>query len=121
MIYRFADCVLDTDRRELRRAGQVVPLEPQVFDLVVLFAGRPDGVLTRDDLIKAVWGGRFVADTTIDSRVAAARRAIGDSGSLQALIRTIPRRGFRFVGTVCTEAPAEPLPPPALPDLPSIA
>ena len=121
MIYRFADCVLDTDRRELQRAGLVVPLEPQVFDLLVLFARRPDGVVARDDLINAVWGGRFVADATIDSGIADARRAIGDSGSLQALIRTVPRRGFRFVGTVSAEAPPEQFPAPALPDLPSIA
>src|SRR5262245_38111187 len=121
MIYRFADCVLDTDRRELQRAGQVVPLEPQVFDLLALFARRPDGVVARDELINTIWAGRFVADTTIDSRIAAARRAIGDSGSLQALIRTVPRRGFRFVGTVSMEAPAEEPRAPALPDLPSIA
>jgi len=121
MIYRFADCGLDTERRELQRAGQVVPLEPQVFDLLVLFAERPDKVVSRDDLIKSVWGGRFVADTTIDSRIAAARRAIGDNGLLQALIRTVPRRGFRFVGTVSVEPPAGRPPARALPDLPSIA
>jgi len=121
MIYRFADCGLDTERRELQRAGQVVPLEPQVFDLLVLFAERLDKVVSRDDLIKSVWGGRFVADTTIDSRIAAARRAIGDNGLLQALIRTVPRRGFRFVGTVSVEPPAGRPPARALPDLPSIA
>jgi len=121
MIYRFADCVLDSDRRELQRAGRVVPLEPQVFDLLVLFAERPDKVMARDDLIKSVWGGRFVADATIDSRIAAARRAIGDSGSRQALIRTVPRRGFRLVGTVSVEAPTERFSARALPDLPSIA
>ena len=58
MIYRFADCVLDTDRRELQRAGQVVAVEPQVFDLLVLFARRPDEVVARDGLIDEVWGGR---------------------------------------------------------------
>ena len=77
--------------------------------------------MARGDLIDAVWGGRFVADATIDSRIAAARRAIGDSGSLQALIRTVPRRGFRFVGTVSVEASTERSPAPALLDLPSIA
>lgn len=122
MIYRFADCVLDTDRRELQRAGQVVPTEPQVFDLLVQFARRPDAVMARDKLIDAVWGGLVVSDATIDSRIAAARRAIGDSGSLQALIRTVPRRGFRFVGTVSVEAPSGQRPASApLPDLPSIA
>ena len=121
MIYRFADCVLDTDRCELQRAGRVVPLEPQVFDLLVLLARRPDAVRARGDLIDAVWDGRVVSDATIDSRVAAARRAIGDSGSQQALIRTVPRRGFRFVGTVSAEGPADQLPASALPDLPSIA
>lgn len=121
MIYRFADCILDTDRRELQRAGQVVPIEPQVFDLLVLFAGRPDEVMARGNLIDAVWGGRFVADATIDSRIADARRAIGDSGALQAMIRTVPRRGFRFVGTVSADRPPERVAAAALPDLPSIA
>jgi adenylate cyclase len=121
MIYRFADCILDTERRELQRSGQVVPLEPQVFDLLVLFARRPDEVVARGDLIDAVWEGRFIADATIDSRIATARRAIGDSGSMQALIRTLPRRGFRFVGTVSVEGPTERFPARALPDRPSIA
>lgn len=120
MIYRFADCVLDADRRELQRAGQVVPLEPQVFDLLMLLARRPDALLSRSELVDAVWSGRFVSDATIDSRIAAARRAIGDSGSEQAFIRTLPRRGFRFVATVKVDPPPDPYPQPPLPDLPSI-
>jgi DNA-binding winged helix-turn-helix (wHTH) protein/tetratricopeptide (TPR) repeat protein len=120
MIYRFADCVLDAERRELTRAGQIVAIEPQVFDLLALFAGRPDCIVSRNDLIETVWGGRFVSDATIDSRIAAARRAIGDSGSTQAVIRTVPRRGFRFVSAVSVAATADPYPQPALPDLPSI-
>lgn len=121
MIYRFADCALDTERRELQRSGLVVPLEPQVFDLLVVFVRRPDEVVSRGDLIDAVWDGRFVADATIDSRIATARRAIGDSGSTQALIRTVPRRGFRFVGAVSVDSPPEESTVPALPELPSIA
>jgi TolB-like protein len=120
MIYRFADCVLDEERRELLRAGHVVPLEPQVFDLLVLFARRPDSIVARSELIEAVWDGRFVSDATIDSRIAAARRAIGDNGAEQALIRTVPRRGFRFIATVKVEQPADPCLQPPLPDLPSI-
>jgi DNA-binding winged helix-turn-helix (wHTH) protein/tetratricopeptide (TPR) repeat protein len=121
MIHRFTDCVLDGERRELRRAGKLVAVEPQVFDLLALFASRPDSVVSRSDLIDAVWGGRVVSDATIDSRIAAARRAIGDSGSTQALIRTVPRRGFRFTATVTTDQAGDPYPQPPLPDLPSIA
>lgn len=121
MIYRFADCALDDSQRELRRAGQNVPIEPQVFDLLLLLVRRPDTLVLRSDLVDAVWGGRFISDATIDSRIATARRAIGDSGSEQALIRTVPRRGFRFVATVSVDPSADPNPRPPLPDKPSIA
>ncbi len=121
MIYRFGDGVLDLPRRELRRGGALVTLEPQVFDLLVLLLEKRDRVVGRSELIDAIWGGRFVSDATVDSRVAAARRAIGDSGSAQAMIRTVPRRGFRFVVAVATETPTERFPAPVVPDLPSIA
>lgn len=121
MIFRFGDGVLDLPRRELRRGGALVTLEPQVFDLLVLLVEKRDRVVGRSELIDTIWGGRFVSDATVDSRVAAARRAIGDSGSAQAMIRTVPRRGFRFVGAVAIEAPRERFPAPAVPDLASIA
>ncbi|HKU97484.1 MAG TPA: winged helix-turn-helix domain-containing protein, partial [Vineibacter sp.] len=121
MIYRFGDCVLDHRQRALRRDGKPVTVEPQVFDLLRVLVEHRDRVVGRDELIDAVWGGRIVSDATVDSRVSAARRAIGDSGTAQSMIRTLPRRGFRFVATVLGEVPAAAAPAPAVPDLPSIA
>lgn len=112
MRYRFEDCVLDVARRELRRGGATVAIEPQVFDLLDVLIRNRDRVVSRDDLIAEVWGGRIVSDSALASRVNAARRAIGDDGSAQRLIKTISRKGFRFAGEV-TE-PAEPVPPPVL-------
>jgi len=95
--YRFADCELDTATRELRRDGVVRPQEPQVFDLLAFLAANPDRVVERDELVEVVWGGRIVSDATIASRLAAARRAVGDDGTRQAVIRTVRRRGVRLV------------------------
>jgi pimeloyl-ACP methyl ester carboxylesterase/DNA-binding winged helix-turn-helix (wHTH) protein len=92
--------VLDEERRELRRGGALVAVEPQVFDLLAHLLNGRGRVVTRDDLLASVWRGRIVSESTLASRVNAARRAIGDSGEAQRLIRTIPRRGFRFVGAV---------------------
>lgn len=120
MIYRFGDCVLDRRQRVLQRAGQALATEPQVFDLLVLLIESRDRVVSRDELIAVIWDGRSVTDATVDSRVSAARRAIGDSGAAQAMIRTLPRRGFRFVTAVIEETPSEE-PLPMMPALPSIA
>lgn len=98
--FLFADHVLDTERRELRRGGEAVAVEPQVFDLLFYLLGNRDRVVSKDDLIGAVWGGRAVSDSTLTSRINAARKAIGDSGEEQKLIRTVARKGLRFVGTV---------------------
>jgi TolB-like protein len=98
--FLFADHVLDTDRRELRRGGEGLAVEPQVFDLLVYLVGNRDRVVSKDDLIGAVWGGRAVSDSTLTSRINAARKAIGDSGEEQKLIRTVARKGLRFVGAV---------------------
>ena len=98
MRFLFGECTLDADTRELRRAGRVVHLEPQVFDVLVHLINRRDHVVSKDELVVMVWHGRIVSDSTLSSRVNAARQAIGDSGEEQALIRTIARRGFRFVG-----------------------
>ena len=103
MIYTFADSSLDTDRRELRRSSALVPVEPQVFDLVHHLISQRDRVVSKDELIAKVWGGRMVSDSAITSRITAARQAIGDSGAAQRLIRTIPRKGLRFVGEVREE------------------
>jgi DNA-binding winged helix-turn-helix (wHTH) protein len=98
--FHFADHALDTDRRELRRGQEPVAVEPQVFDLLVYLVENRDRVVSKDDLIASVWGGRIVSDSTLTSRVNAARRAVGDNGEEQKLIRTIARKGMRFVGAV---------------------
>ena len=104
MQFRFENHVLDMDRRELRRGSQLVALEPQVFDLLVYLVRNRDHVVTKDDLIASVWGGRVVSDSTLTSRINAARKAVGDSGEEQKLIRTIARRGIRFVCVVNEQA-----------------
>jgi TolB-like protein len=98
--YLFANQILDTDRRELKRGSRPVAVEPQVFDLLVHLVENRDRVVSKDDLIASVWGGRIVSDSTLTTRINAARRAVGDSGEKQKLIRTIARKGLRFVGAV---------------------
>jgi len=100
MILRFEECELDTGRYELRRGGEAVPVEPQVFDLLRMLIENRDRIVTKDELFAEVWEGRIVSDATLNSRINAARKAIGDNGTDQRLIRTAPRRGFRFVGEV---------------------
>ena len=100
MIYLFDDCALDTDRRELRRGSDLVEIEPQVFDLLEFLIRNRDRVVSRDDLLEAVWQGRIVSESTLSSRINAARVAVGDDGTAQRLIRTLPRKGVRFVGEV---------------------
>ena len=106
----FADCEIDCDRRELHRTGRSTHLEPQVFDLLVYLVRHRDRVVSKEELIRAVWDGRFISDDTLTSRVGAARRAIGDTGADQRLIRTVTRRGFRFVGEVREERDASSTP-----------
>jgi TolB-like protein len=98
--FRFADHALDVARRELTLRGEPVDLEPQVFDLLVHLIRNRDRVVSKDDLLNSVWRGRMVSESTLNSRLNAARKAIGDSGGAQRLIRTVPRIGFRFVGEV---------------------
>src|SRR6202012_5662180 len=100
MTINFGDYEIDVERRELRRARTPVHVEPQVFDLLIYLVQNRDRVVSKDDLIASVWGGRIVTDSTLTSRINAARRAIGDSGEAQKLIRTIARKGLRFVGEV---------------------
>lgn len=97
MIYSFGQYELNTDRLELRRDGELQAVEPQVFSLLVHLIEKREQVISKDDLIDAVWGGRIVSDATLNSRINAARRAVGDSGKHQIVIKTMPRRGFRFV------------------------
>jgi pimeloyl-ACP methyl ester carboxylesterase/DNA-binding winged helix-turn-helix (wHTH) protein len=98
--FQFGDHVIDLDRRELRRGGVLIEIEPQVFDLLVYLIRNRDRVVSKDDLLRDVWGGRIVSDSTLTSRIYAARRAIGDTGTAQGLIRTMARKGVRFVGAV---------------------
>jgi DNA-binding winged helix-turn-helix (wHTH) protein/TolB-like protein len=102
--YRFGNCVLDIDRRELRRGTKPVSVEPKVFDLLLYLVQNRGRVVSKDDLIAAVWDGRIVSDSALTTRINAARTAIGDSGKVQSLIRTFPRKGFRFIGDVREEA-----------------
>ena len=103
MIYRFEDYALDAGRRELRRGKTIYAVEPQVFDVLEYLIRHRARLITRDELWKAVWHGRVVSEAAIDTRVSAARAAIGDSGSGQRLIRTVRKRGFRFVGSLIEE------------------
>jgi TolB-like protein/DNA-binding winged helix-turn-helix (wHTH) protein len=94
---------LDTDRRELRRGPDVVPTTPQALDLLEYLIRSRDRVVSKDDLVNAIWNGRIVSDGALTTRLNAVRRAIGDSGEQQRLIKTFPRKGFRFVGAVHDE------------------
>jgi TolB-like protein/Tfp pilus assembly protein PilF len=129
----FDNQTLDIERRELLRGGHRVAVQPQVFDLLVHLVQNRDRVVSKDDLIALVWGGRIVSDSTLTSRINAVRTAVGDSGKSQKLIRTIPRKGVRFVGDVAEQSsgiqladaaqtasdqPPRPLP---VPDRPAIA
>jgi TolB-like protein len=129
--YLFQDYAFDTDRRELRRGGDVVSIAPQVFDLLDYLIRNRERVVSKDDLINAIWNGRSVSDAALTTRLNVARCSIGDSGEEQRLIKTLPRRGFRFVGQVREAPPTADAvverpaglakPAPALPDKPSIA
>ena len=132
MLYLFEDFVLDTDKRELRRGADVVSVAPQVFDVLDYLICNRERVVSKDDLVTAIWEGRIISDAALTTRLKAVRSAIGDSGESQRLIKTLPRKGFRFVGRVREEqgpgrtldggTPVEPPRPTlALPDKPSIA
>ena len=123
LIYSFSDCVLDTKRYVLRRDGEQCHIEPQVFQVLVHLVRRRGQVVSKDELFDKVWGRRFVSDAALTSRIRAARKAIGDSGSQQALIRTVHGKGYEFIAPVvemppnelalarAAQTPAEPGPP----------
>ena len=142
--FRFGDFEIDAARQELRQAGAPVHIEPQVFDLLVYLVQHRDRIVSKDELIETIWHGRVISEAALSSRISAARRALGDNGNDQTLIRTLHKRGFRFVGEVeegsapvAVAAGPSPLPQPAaahdavklvpsaellpLPDKPSIA
>jgi TolB-like protein len=128
MIYAFGDCRLDVGARELRRGERIVRLEPQVFDLLRVLIESRERVVSRDELIERIWGGRVVSDAAVSSRIKSARQAIGDDGERQEMIRTLHGVGFRFVAavapaplaaTACATAlpPGEPEPPCSRPSI----
>jgi TolB-like protein len=130
--YLFEQYAFDTDRRELHRGADVISVAPLVFDLIDYLIRNRDRVISKDELIKMIWNGRIVSDAALTTRLNAARSAIGDSGEEQRLIKTLPRKGFRFVGTIreaqrpasvaVTDTPTQqPKPTLPLPDKPSIA
>jgi TolB-like protein/cytochrome c-type biogenesis protein CcmH/NrfG len=134
--FLFDNHALDTDRRELRRGSERIAVEPQVFDLLVYLVQNCDRVVSKDDLIASVWRGRIVSDSTLTSRINAVRKAVGDSGEDQKLIRTVARKGLRFIGAVHAKSngrePAHAIGPPGevrerpcpalpLPDRPAVA
>ncbi|MBM0206430.1 winged helix-turn-helix domain-containing protein [Micromonospora sp. STR1s_5] len=136
MQFEFADYSIDLDRRELTRRGEAIAIGPQVFDLLVYLLQNRERVVSKDDLLNAVWDGRIVSESTLTSHINAVRKAIGDSGGDQRLVRTIARKGFRFVGEVKEAharnrwgalepdpnySPEGPQPALTLPDKPSIA
>lgn len=100
MRYLFEDYSLDTGKRELHRGADAVSVTPQAFDLLVHLIRNRDRVVSKDDLISAIWGGRIITDAALATRVNSVRAAIGDTGEEQRLIKTLPRKGFRFVASV---------------------
>jgi TolB-like protein len=105
--YRFEDYVLDSDRRELSQGGELIAIAPQVFDLLAYLIGNRERVVSRDDLIASIWHGRSVSESALTTRINAVRSAVNDSGEAQRLIRTLHRKGIRFVGVV-SEQPLHP-------------
>ena len=109
MIFVFSDCQLDLDRFELRRAGRLRPVEPQVFDLLAVLIRERHRVVSKEELLDTVWGNRFVSESALTSRVKTARQAIGDDGHSQHLIRTARGRGYQFVAPVDEAAQPDPV------------
>jgi DNA-binding winged helix-turn-helix (wHTH) protein len=100
LLYSFSDFTLDTQRRELRQGAGIISVAPQVFDLLNYLIRNRERVVSKDELIAGVWNGRIVSDAALTTRINGARCAIGDTGEKQDLIKTLPRKGFRFVGAV---------------------
>lgn len=93
MLYIFDNYVLDPDRRELRKSAAVIAMKPQAFDLLVHLIRHRDHVVSRDEMIEQIWGGRMVSESALSTRINAVRTTIGDSGTEQRLIKTLPRKG----------------------------
>lgn len=101
-IYEFGDFVVDGDRYEVRRGGEVVHVEPQVFDVIIHLIRQRAQVVSKHDLLDAVWGDRFVSESALATRINAARRVLGDDGTRQAVIKTAFGRGYEFVAELTT-------------------
>ena len=113
-VWRFGEFELDTQRYELRGNGAVIRVEPQVFDVMTHLVSNHDRMVTKEELFDTVWGGRFVGEAALTSRIKAARRALGDDGESQRYIRTVRGRGYQFIAAIAGPAV---MAAPALPDL----
>jgi adenylate cyclase len=120
--FEFGDYVLDVDRRELRRRNEPMTVEPQVFDLLLYLVQNRHRVVSKDDLIDTIWGGRIVSESAVTTRINAVRRAVGDSGAAQTVIRTVTRKGVRFIALVEEQETEDPrrLPSPTFAAPPSV-
>jgi DNA-binding winged helix-turn-helix (wHTH) protein len=105
-VLRFADFEIDVAQRELRRGGEIVHTEPQVFDLLLHLVRHRQRIVGKDELIETIWNGRIVSEAALSSRIRAVRKAIGDNGDDQRFIRTLHKRGFRFVAAVTDGPPS---------------
>jgi DNA-binding winged helix-turn-helix (wHTH) protein len=125
--YVFEDYSFDTERREMHRGKAPVPIAPQVFDLLEYLIRNRERMVSKDELIGAIWSGRVISDEALTTRLNVVRNAIGDTGQEQRLIKTLPRKGFRFIGDVQEAAGSEgavvadPVAAVMVPDKPSIA
>src|SRR5438132_8112122 len=119
MLYTFGDhYTLDSVCYELRQHGRLVRLEPRVFDLLAYLVQSPDRTVPKEELVEQLWPQQFVADDSLTTCVAQARKALGDTGQTQRYIQTVRRRGYRFIAPVTVRPPAAPdapSPPPATP------
>lgn len=118
-VWRFGQFVLDTQRYELRSGAELIRVEPQVFDVLTQLVSNAHRFVSKEELFDSVWGGRFVTEAALTSRIKAARRALGDDGESQRFIRTVRGRGYQFVGTLTADEPPAPAPQEiAVPDEP---
>jgi DNA-binding transcriptional LysR family regulator len=110
MIFTIGDCSIDTGAYEIRRNGERVPVEPQVFDLLVLLLENGERLVTKKEISHRIWNGRIVSEAALSSRIKTIRQVIGDDGKSQGLIRTVRGRGFRVVGAIGRSDAPDPSP-----------
>jgi len=120
LIYAFDEYELDTRCYELRRGDTRIPLEPQVFDVLSLLIECRDRVVGKDEILQRVWADRFISESTLASRLTAARKAVDDTAKQQRRIKTIHGRGYRFVGQVAERADPAEIRPPTEPEEPAL-